>query len=103
MFVKRLMSLLTIEDLTSCILDFQANLVRVFYRKKTTPVFPDEVPEHQAILTYIWSSSKLEEVDDDGQPIKWRQLGFESEDIVHEFEDVGLLGLECLVCDNITK
>lgn len=95
--VVRLMSSHTIEDLTSCILDFQANLVRVFHRKKTTLVFPEEVPEHDAALKYIWSSSKLEEnVDSDEQIVKWRKLGFESEDIMREFEDVGLLGLECL-------
>ncbi|KAF8745488.1 hypothetical protein AX14_008911 [Amanita brunnescens Koide BX004] len=95
--VVRLMSLHTIDDLTSCILDFQANFVRIAYRKKATVVDPDEVLMHRTALESIWNSSKLaEEVESDGQVLKWRKLGFESEDIVHEFEDVGLLGLECL-------
>ncbi|KAF8347827.1 ELMO/CED-12 family-domain-containing protein [Amanita rubescens] len=95
--VVQLMSLHTIDDLTSCILDFQANFVRIAYRKKATVVDPDEAPEHESALESIWIDSKLEEeVDSDGQVLKWRKLGFESEDIIHEFEDVGLLGLECL-------
>lgn len=92
------MSLHTNEDLTSCILDFQANIVRVTYRKKTTIVDPDEDESHAAALRSIWASSKLsEEVDSNGQLLKWRKLGFETEDIVQEFSEVGLLGLECFV------
>jgi len=93
------MSLHTIEDLTSCILDFQANIVRVSYRKKTTIVNPDH-PAHQAALDYIWMSGKLQEEGDlHGNVLKWRKLGFDSEDIVNEFGDVGVLGLDCLVCN----
>jgi hypothetical protein len=102
--MKQLMSLHTIDDLTSCILDFQANFVRIAYRKKATVVDPDEAPEHESALESIWIDSKLEEeVDSDGQVLKWRKLGFESEDIIHEFEDVGLLGLECLVREDLCK
>lgn len=97
--MKRLMSLHTIEDLTSCILDFQANMVRVAYRKKTTFVFPEEDLAHDAALNYIWKRSNLvEEEDETGLPLKWRQLGFDSEDIIQEFSEVGVLGLDCLVC-----
>lgn len=93
------MSLHIMEDLTSCILDFQANIVRVTYRKKTTLVEPDSEPLHTAALEYIWSSSRLqEETDEQGQPLKWRRLGFDSEDMVQEFSEVGVLGLDCLVC-----
>ena len=92
------MSLHTIEDLTSCILDFQANIVRVTYRKKTTLVDPDEDETHAAALKSIWAWSKLEQdVDSGGQILKWRKLGFDTEDIVQEFSEVGVLGLECLV------
>jgi engulfment/cell motility protein 1 len=92
------MSLHTIEDLTSCILDFQANIVRVTYRKKTTLVDPDEDETHAAALMSIWAWSKLEEdVDSSGQVLKWRKLGFDTEDIIQEFSEVGVLGLECLV------
>jgi engulfment/cell motility protein 1 len=86
------------EDLTSCILDFQANIVRVTYRKKTSLVDPEADPSHAAALHYIWSTSKLtKDSDEHGLPIKWTKLGFDSEDIVEEFSAVGVLGLECLV------
>lgn len=93
------MSSHTIEDLTSCILDFQANIVRVTYRKKTTIIDPGSEPSHAAALDFIWTNSRLEEeVDQNGNVLKWRKLGFDSEDIVNEFGEVGVLGLDCLVC-----
>lgn len=95
---QRLMSLHIMEDLTSCILDFQANIIRVTYRKKTTLVDPDGEPSHAAALQYIWSTSKLtEDSDENRSPEKWRMLGFGSEDIVEEFGGVGVLGLDCFV------
>ncbi|KAJ3887392.1 ELMO/CED-12 family-domain-containing protein [Lentinula edodes] len=95
--VVRLMSQHTVEELTSCILDFQANMLRVTYRKKSTPVDLDAQPSHAADLSYIWDHSKLiEESDEKGQQLKWRKLGFDTEDIELEFNDVGVLGLECL-------
>ncbi|KAG5637290.1 hypothetical protein H0H81_005085 [Sphagnurus paluster] len=84
--VVRLMSLHIMEDLTSCILDFQANIIRVTYRKKTTLVDPDSDPSHAAALQYIWKCSDLEkEIDEQGYVYKWRKLGFNSEDMVEEF------------------
>ncbi|KAI0630864.1 ELMO/CED-12 family-domain-containing protein [Trametes polyzona] len=95
--VIRLMSSHTIEDLTSCILDFQANVVRVTFRMKTTLVEPDFEPLHNQKLQYIWEKSRLQEDREDAiTPIKWRKLGFETEDIGHEFREVGVLGLDCL-------
>ena len=95
------MSLHTIDDLTSCILDFQANIVRVTNRKKTTLVDPDIEDAHASALTAIWECSKLEEgIDANGHPLKWRKLGFDTEDIIQEFSEVGVLGLECLVSTN---
>lgn len=95
---QRLMSSHTIEDLTSCILDFQANMVRVTYRRKTTVVEPDAEPEHAAALNYVWVNSKVrEEVDEDGEVVKWRMLGCQTEDLAVEFGEVGVLGLDCLV------
>ncbi|KIK61716.1 hypothetical protein GYMLUDRAFT_243399 [Collybiopsis luxurians FD-317 M1] len=95
--VVRLMSQHTVEGLTSCILDFQANMLRVTYRKKSTPIDLEAQPSHVADLNYIWDRSKLiEEVDENGQQLKWRKLGFDTEDIELEFNDVGVLGLECL-------
>lgn len=74
-------------------------MVRVTYRKKTTLVDPENEPVHAEALAYIWESSKLEVDEDDmGSIIQWRKLGFESEDVVQEFSEVGVLGLDCLVC-----
>ncbi|KAF9525327.1 ELMO/CED-12 family-domain-containing protein [Crepidotus variabilis] len=95
--VVRLMSLNTIEDLTSCILDFQANMLRVTYRKKTTLVDPETDESHAEALHAIWDCAKLDvSLDADDQPLKWRKIGFYTEDIVQEFSEVGVLGLECL-------
>lgn len=95
--VVRLMSLHAIEDLTSCILDFQANIIRVTNRKKTTLVDPEIEEAHVVALDAIWACSKLEEeFDANDQPLRWRKLGFDTEDIVQEFSEVGVLGLECL-------
>lgn len=92
------MSSHTIEDLTSCILDFQANIIRVTYRKKTTLVEPDVEPTQAAILKQIWSASKLSETpDENGENLKWRKLGFDTENLTQEFGEVGVLGLDCLV------
>lgn len=95
--VVRLMSLHEIEELTSCILDFQVNILRVTVRKKETPVNPEYDVTHDMALQAIWDASRLEEeYDEHGHFIKWRKLGFETEDISHEFRAVGILGLECL-------
>lgn len=95
---QRLMSSHTIEDLTSCILDFQANIIRVTYRKKTTLVEPDVEVSHASALKQIWSASKLTESPDAyGENLKWRKLGFDSENLTQEFGEVGVLGLDCLV------
>jgi engulfment and cell motility protein 1 len=89
-----------IEDLTSCILDFQANIIRVTYRKKTTLVEPDVETSHATMLKQIWNASKLSESPDDaGENMKWRKLGFDTENLTQEFGEVGVLGLDCLVCD----
>jgi engulfment and cell motility protein 1 len=132
--VIRLMSSHTIEDLTNSILDYQGNMVRVLYFKKTRRVmiagyiqedYGDDTsgtggsektggdPEQEAMLEYIWTAGKLEvEVNVDGaggarassrgkgnvrNVIKWRKLGFETEDMRREFDHTGMLGLECLV------
>ncbi len=92
------MSSHVIEDMSSSILDFQANMVRVAYRKKTTPVDPDADAKHYNSLRYIWVTSKLDDGRDaDGSLLMWRKLGFDTEDPAAQFADVGVLGLECLV------
>lgn len=95
--VVRLMSSHTMEDLTSCILDFQANIVRVTHQRKMTPVDPLLEPSHAADLQFIWDSANLEEeLGADGHLVKWRKLGFDTEDIEQEFIEVGVLGLDCM-------
>ncbi|KAH7927302.1 hypothetical protein BV22DRAFT_1007169 [Leucogyrophana mollusca] len=95
--VVRLMSDHTTDELTSSILDFQANIVRVTYRKKSTLVEPEVEPAHNTALQYIWNCSKVQEGrDDEGEVLKWRKLGFMSESLLQEFQDVGVLGLDCL-------
>lgn len=93
------MSSHTIEDLTSSILDFQANFLRVTYRKKNTEVEP-EYPVHGASLHYIWTNSQVREEPDGEGVLKWRKLGFDSEDLTQEFGLVGVLGLDCLVSNH---
>ncbi|KZT10174.1 uncharacterized protein LAESUDRAFT_756360 [Laetiporus sulphureus 93-53] len=94
--VIRLMSSHTIEDLTSCILDFQANMIRLTFRKKTTPVQPEIEESHNATLNYVWVSSKVSEEGEGENIVKWRKLGFDSEDLTEEFREVGTLGLYSL-------
>lgn len=94
--VVRLMSSHIFEDLTSSILDFQANTVRMTYRRKTTPVDPQGDPEHDAMLRFIWSSAKLPEIIENDELYRWRRIGFSSEDVHKEFAEVGALGLDCL-------
>lgn len=99
---QRLMSSHTIEDLTSSILDFQANMIRVTYRRKIHFVDPVREPPHLSALEDIWDASKLTEEQHPDGPYKWRKLGFLTEDISREFADVGVLGLDCLVCPPFT-
>jgi hypothetical protein len=116
----RLMSSHTIEDLTSSILDFQANMVRVVYRRKTTPV-DAESGEVQAVLNTIWRASKVDETPPEayGSPRldplmsprlnghrmaisemegRWWKIGLGSDDLRAEFKAGGMLALDCLVC-----
>jgi len=58
------MSSHTIEDVTSCILDFQANIICVTHRKKMAIVDPTQDPSQCAALDYIWVVGKLQEEDD---------------------------------------
>lgn len=101
---QRLMSLHAIDDLSSSILDFQANEVRVILRKKHEPVESIEKLTHFNALRFIWQTSGLEEEEDpeiENERLKWRKLGFESENIAQEFENVGVLGLDCFVSSNL--
>jgi len=53
------------------------------------------------MLKQIWSASKLTETSDENEEsLKWRKLGFDTENLTREFGDVGVLGLDCLVCNS---
>jgi engulfment/cell motility protein 1 len=96
--VVALMSSHMVDDLTSCVLDFQANMARAMYRTKTTYVEPTTEPAHAAALRAVWAAARLDvERDDDGNESRWRQLGLASENVTREFGEVGVLGLHCLV------
>lgn len=94
------------EELASSILDFQANIIRITYRRKISPVDAD-IPEVQDTLDFVWQCARLDEkkevhVASLSQELstsseKWLKLGFGSEHIRAEFARVGLLGLDCLV------
>ena len=114
------------EDLTSSILEFQANLMSLAYRRKTSPVDLASLSVQKALDT-IWLAARGPLVEarrhkrnaqsnstvrsgpwsDTGEGSsndrygrigdKWVSLGFESENLRSEFARVGLLGLDCLV------
>lgn len=96
-----------IEDLASAVLDFQGNLVRVAYRRKTTPVDPTGNQRHAAALSFVWQAGRLQEevavvhvqngaARGTRDVLKWRRLGFATEDLRAEFDRVGVLGLDSL-------
>jgi engulfment/cell motility protein 1 len=95
--VVRLMGSLAVEELSGSVLDFQANMVRLAHRQKTTLVEPAAEPAHAAALDAVWRAAQLpDDTDELGVRVRWRQLGFESEDVGREFGAVGVLGLHCL-------
>ncbi|KAG9001483.1 hypothetical protein FRB94_006575 [Tulasnella sp. JGI-2019a] len=56
--VVRLTSSSMMEDLSSQVMEFQANLISLAYRRKTTSVDPD-VPSVRDTLNVIWIASKI--------------------------------------------
>lgn len=111
------MSSASLDELASSILEFQANTVRITYRRKISPVDPD-VPKVHDALDFIWQCARIEDnthVDGDSLIVgggngglgvtrgirmnaeKWVKIGFGTEHIRQEFARVGILGLDCLV------
>lgn len=94
------------EELASSILEFQANIGRLTYRRKMSPVDTD-IPQVQDMLGFIWQCARLDEkLETDATSLsqgintsteKWIKVGFGSEHIRAEFARVGMLGLDCLV------
>lgn len=100
------MSNASMEELASSILEFQANIGRLTYRRKMSPVDTD-IPQVQDMLGFIWQCARLDEkLETDATSLsqgintsteKWIKVGFGSEHIRAEFARVGMLGLDCLV------
>lgn len=98
-----LMQSTALQDLSHPLLEFQA-LTKVLLRKwRDIPVDLDQ-PDHRRALKVIHLASNPERVTaptgegEEGakkrhNPEKWRRLGFESETLAWEFEDVGYLGM----------
>ncbi|KZT55823.1 hypothetical protein CALCODRAFT_556244 [Calocera cornea HHB12733] len=81
------------DDLASSILDFQSNIVRITYRRKTTPVDTNN-EVHREMLNRVLLAADVPAGD--GDEDKWARLGFETDDMRAEFSRVGVLGLECM-------
>ena len=64
------MSYHTIEELSSSILDFQTNFVRVVFRKKTSLVDPIMEMSHRIDLDYIWGSARLDATFDEDDEVE---------------------------------
>ena len=65
--IKQLMSLNTIEDITSSSLDFQVNIVCVTFYQKTTVIYPELDFTQDVTIQFILLSSKLPELFEKGE------------------------------------
>ncbi|CEH11865.1 Regulator of Rac1, required for phagocytosis and cell migration [Ceraceosorus bombacis] len=110
--VTRLMDSTRGEELSSSILEYQNNVIRVLHKRLNTAVSPTK-QRHASALSHMWLQAQVTETvsSDDTDPdgnrslpavpgsagnrFKWRRLGFETENISKEFTRTGWLGLEC--------
>lgn len=115
--VARLMESHRSEEISSCILEYQNNVVRVLHRRLRSAVTASD-KRHVAALTFIWRQAKItEEIiqppprEDQNTHMspnlsgrrlapstvknKWRRLGFANENVAKDFLSTGWLGLEC--------
>ncbi|KAK0555177.1 hypothetical protein OC846_001057 [Tilletia horrida] len=111
--VTRLMDSNRGDELSTSILEYQNNYIRMTRQKLRTAVTPAD-KRHVSALSYIWLQAKLSDaatfptspgdrssVGTTGTKMKWRKLGFYSENVAKEFAQTGLLGLEC--CESFAK
>lgn len=120
--VARLMDSHRGEELSTSILEYQSNVVRVLHRRLRTAVTPTD-KRHVTALTYLWRQASITEevVPPAEDPVavasattptsaatlkrsssagtatkyKWRRLGFTNENVAKDFAATGWLGLEC--------
>lgn len=88
--------------LTKPLSDFQHLHVRILQHRLQTRVEPWRKPEHETMLSEVWKAAKLESHGAEGRSRHgWAALGLgldQREDGEGAmFDDVGELGLECLV------
>jgi hypothetical protein len=103
--VARLMDSNRNDELSSSILEYQMNVIRVAHHRMHTAVTSAD-KRHIAALSYIWlqariSETTLETEDGGVTKCKWRRLGFENENVAKDFARTGWLGLEC--CENFAR
>lgn len=96
--VARLMDSNRGDELSSSILEYQINVIRVAHHRLRTAVTSTD-KRHVSALSYMWLQSRISElsVEENGETVKykWRRLGFESENVAKDFIRTGWLGLEC--------
>ncbi|KAE8212868.1 hypothetical protein CF327_g3519 [Tilletia walkeri] len=106
--VTRLMDSNRGDELTTSILEYQNNYIRMARQRLRTTVTPAD-KRHVSALSYIWLQANLSDTANfppspggdrssmggGGSKMKWRKLGFFSENVTKEFAQTGLLGLEC--------
>ncbi|KAE8207041.1 hypothetical protein CF335_g1434 [Tilletia laevis] len=105
--VTRLMDSNRGDELSTSILEYQNNYIRMARQRLRTTVTPAD-KRHVSALSYIWLQANLSDTANfpsspgdrssmggGGSKMKWRKLGFYSENVAKEFAQTGLLGLEC--------
>ncbi|KAK0540293.1 hypothetical protein OC835_000744 [Tilletia horrida] len=107
--VTRLMDSNRGDELSTSILEYQNNYIRMTRQRLRTTVTPAD-KRHVSALSYIWLQANLSDTANvppspgdrtsigpgtAGSKMKWRKLGFNSENVAKEFVQAGLLGLEC--------
>lgn len=108
--VARLMDSNRGEELTSSILEYQINVIRVAHHRLRTSVTPTD-KRHVSALSYLWLQARIPETTTaegstqsfggTAQKFKWRRLGFEHENVAKDFVRTGWLGLEC--CEHFVR
>ncbi|CAO1637346.1 unnamed protein product [Sympodiomycopsis kandeliae] len=115
--VARLMDSPHGQELSTCILEYQSNVIRVLHKQFKTPVAAAN-KRHITALTYIWRQARIQEQLQPDDPTdsnasassasaggaaaaaaaarkyKWRRLGFAHEMVAKDFQSTGWLGLE---------
>lgn len=108
--VARLMDSNRGEELTSSILEYQINVIRVAHHRLRTAVTPSD-KRHVSALSFLWLQARIPETTTaegstqsfggTAQKFKWRRLGFEHENVAKDFVRTGWLGLEC--CEHFVR